>query len=278
MKFGEIFAKKRYKFGVIGCGFMAKSILKGMVLSGTLSAKKILVSNPTEEKLNAVRSELGVSVTTNNREVAESCDYLLIAVKPQNFAEVAKDLTGIRPERVISIMAGVSKREIKKALGINTKVARAMPNLPCSIGSGAIGVDMTDFNDNLDDLQFVSSLFDSLGTVVSLEEKDLHAVTGISGSGPAYVFLFIDALIDAGVKQGLTKQEAKILAAQTVMGSAEMIINGDQPVSEYIKRVCSKGGTTIEAVKVFEESNFRAIINDAVDACVKRSIELSEKS
>ena len=136
---------------------------------------------------------------------------------------------------------------------------------------------MSDFNSNTDDTEFISNIFNCLGTVLSVDESKMDAVTGISGSGPAYVFMFIDGLIDAGVKNGLTRDEAKILAVQTLIGASEMVESVEQSVSELIKGVCSKGGTTIEAVKVLEENNFRGIISGAVDACIKRSKELSMK-
>ena len=209
-------------------------------------------------------------------KVAAECEFLLFAVKPQSFDDAARSVCDVRVEKVISIMAGIEKNTIKNALGVGLiKVARCMPNLPCSIGSGAMGVDMTDFNANPDDTQFISMLFGCLGTVLSLPESKLDAVTGISGSGPAYVFMFIDALIDAGKKHGLTADEAATLAVQTVLGGAEMVQRGEKPLSEMIMNVCSKGGTTIEAVKVLEENNFRGIVGNAVDACVRRSEELS---
>lgn len=269
--------KKRYKLGVIGCGFMANAILKGVVLSDFISARKIIVSDPDAGKLEAVNSELGVDTTTDNRKVAEESEYLLFAVKPQSFDGAAKELSDIKIEKVISIMAGVKRAYIKNALGVGLiKVARCMPNLPCSIGSGAMGIDMSDYNKNPDDTQFIALLFGCLGTVLSLPEEKLDAVTGISGSGPAYVFMFIDSLIDAGVRQGLTKDEAQTLAVQTVLGGAEMVQNSEKPISELIMNVCSKGGTTIEAVKVLEENNFRGIVDKAVEACVNRSKELSK--
>lgn len=269
--------KKRYKLGVIGCGFMAKAILKGVVLSDFINPRKIIVSDPSNEKLNEINGELGVEITPDNREVAAECEYLLFAVKPQSFDEVAEGLNDIKVEKVISIMAGVKKSYIKNALGVGLiRVARCMPNLPCSIGSGAMGVDMSDFNKNTDDTQFITMLFGCLGTVISLPEEKLDAVTGISGSGPAYVFMFIDSLIDAGIKQGLSADEAATLAVQTVLGAAEMVQNSDKPIAELIKSVCSKGGTTIEAVKVLEENNFRGIVDKAVAACVERSKELSK--
>lgn len=269
--------KKQFKLGVIGCGFMARSILRGVVLSEFIREKKIIVSDTSEECLDAV-SDLGVYTTLDNKYVAENSEFLLFAVKPQSFPDVVKSLGGFCPSKVISIMAGVKKNTIKNSLGIGTiRVARCMPNLPCSIGSGAMGVDMSDFNKFTDDTEFISGIFNCMGTVLSVDESKMDAVTGISGSGPAYVFMFIDSLIDAGVKQGLTKDEAKILAVQTVLGGAEMVQHEEKPLSELIMRVCSKGGTTIEAVKVFEDNDFRGIVDKAVDACVKRSKELSQK-
>lgn len=268
--------KKQFKLGVIGCGYMSQVIIKGAVLSDFLRARKIIVSDVNEEPLDAIE-ELGVQTCMDNQYVAQNSEYLLIAVKPQNFAEVAMEIKKSEPDKIISVMAGVKKHKIKSAIGAEVKVARCMPNLPCSVGSGMMGIDMTDFNSYPDDLEFISALFNCMGTVLSVEESKLDAVTGISGSGPAYVFLFIDSLIDAGIKQGLTKDEAKILATNTVLGSAEMVINSDSTVPELIKRVCSKGGTTIEAIKILEEKNFREIICEAVDACVKRSKELSER-
>lgn len=267
--------KKLFKLGVIGCGFMAQSILKAVVASDFLRAKKVVASDVNDEALDSA-AELGVMGTTNNKYLVENSEYVLFAVKPQNFESVCQSLEGAVPAKVISIMAGVKRDKIKAALGRDTKVARCMPNLPCSIGSGVIGVDMTDFNSSQDDLEFISGVLNCLGIVLSVREEKMDAVTGISGSGPAYVFMFIDALIDAGVKQGLTRNEATVLAVQTVMGSAEMVEHSDVPVTDLIKRVCSKGGTTIEAVKVLEERNFRGIVDEAVAACAKRSKELSE--
>lgn len=269
--------KKQYKLGVIGCGFMANAIVKGVVEADFIRAKKIIVSDVNLDKLNKINDELGVSVTDDNRFVAENCEYLLLAIKPQSLPEVAAELGGVCPQKIISIMAGVKKDKIKNSFGVGlVKVVRCMPNLPCSIGCGMMGVDMTDFNRNTDDTDFVFNLFSSLGRVLSVTEDKLDAITGISGSGPAYSFIFIDSLIDAGVKQGLTRDEAKLLAIQTAWGACEMLLDCDKSLSELIMGVCSKGGTTIEAVKVFEEKNFRGIVSEAVEACVKRSKELSE--
>lgn len=269
--------KKQFKLGVIGCGFMARAMLKGVILSDFLHEKKIIVSDVSEANLEKI-GFLGVRTTTDNEFVAQNSEFLLLAVKPQNFEEAVKSLNGTRPEKIISVMAGVKKNTIKNAFGLSAvKVARCMPNLPCSIGSGVIGVDMSDFNNNIDDLEFISNVLNCIGTVLSIDESKMDAVTGISGSGPAYVFMFIESLVDAGIKHGLSRNEAKILAVQTLIGSAEMVEREEQSVSELIMQVCSKGGTTIEAVKSLEENNFSKVIGEAVSACVKRSKELSEK-
>ncbi|MCD8206189.1 MAG: pyrroline-5-carboxylate reductase [Clostridia bacterium] len=267
--------KKLYRLGVIGCGVMADAVLRGVTLSDFIRAKKVVVSDKDEEKLSSAR-DLGIEACTDNRFVAENSEYLLIAVKPQNFEEVAEDIAAVRPEKVISIMAGVKKATVRGALGVGVKVARAMPNLPCTIGSGMIAVDMYDFGRSFDDTEFITKLFDCMGTVMSCPEEKMDAVTGISGSGPAYVFMFIDALIDAGVKQGLKREEARLLAVQTVMGAAEMIQREDAPMSDFVAKVCSKGGTTVEAVKVLEDEGFRSVVNEAVAACVKKAEELSK--
>lgn len=269
--------KKKFKLGVIGCGFMASSILRGVVLSEFLHEKKIIVSDIDEGRLEQV-ADLGVTVCSDNLYVAENSEFLLFAVKPQNFDDVVKSLDGFKPDKVISIMAGVKKNSIKNKLGVGLiRVARAMPNLPCSIGSGAIAVDMSDFNRNNDDNEFIYNIFNCLGAVISIDESKMDAVTGISGSGPAYVFMFIDSLIDAGVKYGLTKNEAKVLAVQTILGSAEMVQRDENTLEELIMKVSSKGGTTVEAIKSLENNNFRGAVCDAVGACVKRAKELSDK-
>jgi len=175
-------------------------------------------------------------------------------------------------------MNGITKNSIKNSLGVKAvKVARCLLNLPCSIGSGAIGVDMTDFNKDTDDTDFISNIFNKLGTVVSVDESKLDAVSGLSLSGPAYTFMFIDSLIEAGVKHGLPRSEAKILAVQTVLGSAEMVQREEQTVDELLMQTCNNGGAGIEAVKVFEEKGFRNIISEAVDACVNRAKGASDK-
>lgn len=265
--------KKQFKLGVIGCGNIAKSILRGVVLSDFIREKKIIVSDIDEEKLDDVHY-LGVRTVSDNKFVAENSEFLLIAVKPKNFDEVVKSLDGVRPEKVISVMAGVSKSAIKNALGIGLiKVARCVPDMPCAVGSGAIGIDMLDFNKSNDDTDFISNIFDSLGTVVSLEEANLDAVTAISGNC-VYTLMLIDALIDSGVKQGLSRNEAKVLAVQNVLGTAEMVQREEQSIAELMQVTCGIGSSALEAVKTLEDEKFSKTVENAVEASVKKLKEV----
>lgn len=264
--------KKKFKLGVIGAGFMSSAIINGALNSDYLSANNIIVSDVNASSLEKL-SVKGVSVTTDNKKVIEESEFVLFAVKPQNFITAVGDVD-FSCEKVISIMAGVKKSSIKNTVKKDVKVARCMPNTPCSVGNGAVGIDLSDFTDE-NDVSFINGLFTSFAKVVFVSEDQLNAVTGISGSSPAYFYLFVKYLIDAGVKQGLSEQDAKNLAVNTMIGSGKMIFeNKDKSLEELITAVCSKGGTTIEAINVFKSSDFSNVIDCAVNACVKRAGEL----
>lgn len=266
--------RKKFKLGVIGCGFMASAIIRGAVLSDFLSPKKIIASDILESALDKI-GETGVYTCNSNKYVAENSEFVLLAVKPQNFEGVAKSFGDAKPEKIISVMAGITKKRIKSLLG-DVPVARCMPNLPCSIGSGAIGADLCDFSDG-DDSEFIIKVLDNLGTVLMVGEEKMDAVGAINAGGPVYAFMLIDSLIDAGVKQGLSRDEAKVLAVQTVLGSAEMVRREEEPLSDLIMGVCGKGGATLEAVKILEENNFRGAVAKAVESSVKRAKELTDR-
>lgn len=269
--------KKRFKLGVIGCGETAVTVLRGVVLSEFLREKKIIVSDVDEENFKAI-DELGVNAICNDKLVAENSEFLMLAVPPRRFDAVIKNLKGFCPEKIISLVPELRKNRIKKSFGKGTvKVARCVLNLPCSIGSGVIGVDMSDFNKSTDDTEFISKALKTLGDVFSIDESKMDAVAAIGGLSPAYAFIFLNALIDSGVKLGLSKGEAKALAVQSVFGSAEMAKREEQSVDELLLRVCGNGSAAIEAVKVLEENDFRKIVESAADACAARFKELSEK-
>lgn len=268
--------ENKFKLGVIGAGFMASAIINGAINSKFLSPNKILVSDINENSLQKL-SNKGVATTKDNSEVFNNAEFVLLAVKPQNFKDAVKNVCNTSCRKIITIMAGVKKSSVKSVIAVDgLKVARCMPNTPCSVGNGAVGIDLSDF-DEMTDKTFISGLFSSFAELVFVDEDKLNAVTGVSGSSPAYFYLFIKCLIDAGIKQGLTYDDAKKLAVNTMIGSGKMVFeNSDKSLDELITAVCSKGGTTIEAIKVFNDCDLSGITERAVSACVNRAKELEE--
>lgn len=266
--------KKQFKLGVIGCNMIAQTIIKGAVLSDFLSERKIIVSGVSNEKAKEIE-EFGVVAINDDKYVFENSDFLLIAVNAEQLTKVAKNIGAVKQIKVIGIADRLKKGEVKDILAVSSvKVARAVANLPCTIGSGTVGLDMSDFNSTPDDVEFISNLFNCIGTVLSVDESKLDAITGLSVNGPVFVFMLIDSLIDAGVKQGLKRSEAKLLAVQTVLGSAEMVEREEDSLSELTMKACNNGGTALEVVKILEKHSFREVIDEAVDVGTKRLKEL----
>lgn len=264
--------KKKFKFGVMGAGFMSSAIIKGIISAGFIAPSEIVVSDINQDQLNKI-AKLGVSTTLDNKFLTDNAEFTLFAVKPQNLQAVLNDIKGCACNKFISIMAGAKKEKIKSVLN-GALVARSMPNTPCSIGAGAVGLDLSDYNDECD-VEFIKNIFNSFASVVIVPEDKLNAVTGVSGSSPAYFYLFLKGIIDAGIKQGLTEEEAKSLAVNTMIGAGKMVLsNPEKSLDELINAVCSKGGTTIEAVNVYNDNDLNLISEKAVDACVKRAKEL----
>lgn len=264
--------KKKYKIGVIGAGFMASAIVKGAIDSGVIPSSQIIVSDVSQIALDKI-ARLGVSTTLDNTQLVEQSDFVLFAVKPQSLTDVFASIKTKECSKIITIMAGVKKQRFKDNF-TNVLVARCMPNTPCAISNGAVGIDLSDFTEE-EDISFIQDMFSSLAEVVLLDESKMNAVTGISGSAPAYFYLFLKGVIEAGVEQGLTYEQAKALATNTMIGAGYMVVaNHDKTLDELINAVCSKGGTTIEAVKVYNDGELTNLTKKAVDACVKRSAEL----
>lgn len=263
--------KKPYKLGIIGCGFMATTIMRGAVESDFLRGKKIIVSDISEEQLDKV-DYLGVISTNSNLYVAQNSEFVLLAVKKADLPSVLNSIKKASPDKIISVVPDIKKSEIKNSLGIGLiKVARCAPNLPCTIGEGAIGIDMSDYNRVPDDTEFISKLFNNIGTVISVDEGKLYTVSAIGGCGPTYAFAFLDSLITAGVKGGLTRSEAQTLAAQTLYGCAEMALNGDKKVEELLIQSCPAGSKNLQIVQDLEEKKFREIICETVEACIGKA-------
>ena len=264
--------QKNFKLGVIGAGFMSTAIVSGVLRSGFIGKHEIIVSDISEDRLVNVK-ELGVFTTTDNLFLANNSEFVLFAVKPQNFSDICAQISSSTCKKFISIMAGVKIDKIKASFK-DVQIARCMPNTPCSIGCGAIGLDVSSFTSE-NDKNFIINVLKPCGEIILTQEKHLNIVTGISGSAPAYFYYFVRSLIKAGVQGGLSFEDAKTLAVATMIGSGKMINNNqEKSLDELISAVCSKGGTTIEAIKVFDEQNFEKVVKDAVDACVKRAKEL----
>lgn len=264
--------KKKFKLGVIGAGYMSSSIILSAIDSKALKKNQVLVSDINDLQLEKF-SKLSVATTKDNVYLANNCEFVFFAVKPQNISQILDQIKECSCNKFISIMAGIKKQTIKNVFH-NSLVARCMPNAPCAVKNGAVGIDLFDFNDN-NDILFIKSIFMCSSDVISVKEELLNAVTGISGSAPAYFYLFVKGIIDSGVNNGLTIEQAKRLAVNTMIGSGKMLLNNeDKTIDELVDSVCSKGGTTIEAVKIFKDEGLNDITSKAIDACIKRSFEL----
>lgn len=261
--------KKQFKLGIIGCGENTTSLVRGVVLSEFLRDKKIIVSDESDDELDKIE-ELGVYTSVDNRYVAENSEFLVLGVKPTKFPEVVKSLGGYCPEKIISLMDGVKKNTIKNALGIAViKVARCTMNMPCEIGSGVIGVEYSDFNKSMDDTDFINNALSTMGTLVDVPEAKIDAITAVGKDGCALALMLLDNLISAGVKQGLSKDEAKIAAVQAFYGSSELVSREEKTIDELIVQACNNSPSAIEAVTTAENSDIKDVIESAVEKCVE---------
>lgn len=261
--------------GFIGCGNMAKAMLKGILDKGTYKKDEIIVSRRNEEALEQIQKEYGVMVTSDNTEVARRADVLILAVKPYQFEDVIPEIAPYVSEDtlVVSIAAGQSISNIEKLFGKTIKLVRTMPNTPALVLAGASGMC---FNDNVtsDEQAEAVSLFECFGIVAVVSEDMIDTVIGVSGSSPAYVFMFIEAMADAAVADGMPREQAYRLAAQAVYGSAKMVLETGKHPGELKDMVCSPGGTTIEAVRVLEEKGLRSAVIEGQKACVRKAREM----
>jgi len=264
-----------FKVGIIGAGNMGEAIVRGLVKGGKLKSTQIIVSDVDRNRVNSVVERYNVAGTTSNVRVVENADIVFIAVKPKDFEETVLPLRDIFKDGqvVISVMAGINREKIKKILE-KPFIVRIMPNTPALIGEGAIGASFGDIPQ--DRKEEVLELLSSLGKVVEVDEKLMDVVTGLSGSGPAYVFMFIEGLVQGGIKGGLSYQQALELAVQTVKGAAKLVEETGEHPSVLRDRVSSPFGTTIYALHKLEEKGFKDAVISAVEEATKRSKELSK--
>jgi len=259
------------RLGFIGCGNMASAIIGGLVSSGLYAGEDIIASDTIEDKLRETGRRLGINTTTDNRETAKA-EILVLSVKPAYLYDVIEGIRDVVTENtlMISIAAGQPIAKIEKAFGKPVKLVRVMPNTPALVGEGIAALAPND-NVTEKELEAAKAIFNSCGKAEVTGEHLMDAVTAVSGSSPAYVFMFIEAMADAAVRAGMPRQQAYTFAAQAVKGSAEMVLKTGMHPAALKDQVCSPAGTTIEAVAVLEERGMRSAVIEAMDACVRKS-------
>lgn len=260
------------KVSVIGCGNLGNSFIQGLLKSEALEPEEIVTSDPDEERLEEAR-KLGVKTTTNNKEAAKESDTVFLAVKPNLVGEVLNELELSEETLLISLAAGISTSYLQNQT--EARVVRVMPNICGSVAEMAsaytLGKDVTE-----EDEKFIRDILNDLGKTVKVKEDFMDTVTGLSGSGPAYIFLVIKALKEAGAELGLSEEDALELAAQTVKGSGKLALESEKSLEELVDIVSSPKGTTIEGVKALEDEEVQKALKEAINAATKRAEELSE--
>lgn len=263
------------KIGFIGLGNMARAIIGGMLREGIASREDIIGSAKTQRTRDAVQKEYGIGVERSNKAVAEVADVLILAVKPQFLEGVIGEIRETVKEGtlVISIAAGKTLSWLSENFGRPLGLVRCMPNTPALVGEGCTGICANDIVTE-EELAYSLRLMGSFGRASLVEEKLMDAVGAVSGSSPAYVFMFIEAMADAAVAAGMPRVQAYEFAAQAVCGSAKLMLETGKHPGELKDMVCSPGGTTIEGVRVLEEAGFRGAVMDALLAAVEKSRKL----
>src|SRR5262245_567710 len=266
--------KKRV--AIVGAGNMGVALMKGMIDSRAVPPANIVVSNKRKDKSRALAEKYGVNVAESNADCARGADVVLISVKPQIFARVLEEVREVVPEALlISVAAGISTRRIETVLGGTPRVIRSMPNTPAVIKEGATAISAGLYA-TPDDVKLAETIFQKIGRVVVVDEVHRDAVTYLSGSGPAYIFLIIEAFADAGVKVGLTREVAMELAVQTIQGSARMLQLTQEHPGKLKDQVTSPGGTAIAGLHTLEAGGLRTTIMNAVEAATNRAKELGD--
>lgn len=262
--------------GFIGCGNMGKAIVKGILGSGIVAGDSIVISDPVLKNIDELAEKYGVSGSQDNVKAAALADVLFLCVKPNMLESVIEQIKGaVKPDVIIvSIAAGKKISDIEKSFEKEICIVRVMPNTPALVGEGmsAIALNNVILDEKYSEsVSLIKSIFNSFGKGEIVSEAVMDAVTAVSGSSPAYVFMFIEAMADAAVKAGMARDKAYIFAAQAVLGSAKMVLETGLHPAELKDMVCSPSGTTIDAVELLEKGGFRGLVMDAMNACVKKS-------
>ena len=266
------------KIGFIGGGNMAEALIKGLI-SGGFPIDRIMASEPSEYRRDHLKDEYGIELTADNLELMEKSEIIVLSIKPQIADEVLDEVSSActSEKLLVSILAGVSCLQIEKHLVGKARVVRVMPNTPALVGEAASAI-CRGHNATKEDLALVQQLFESVGKVQVIDERQMDAATGLSGSGPAYIYTVVEALADGGVREGLRRDVAHALAVQTVVGAALMVRETGEHPAILRDRVCSPGGTAITGVSTLEKKGLRTTLMEAVSAAANRSRELGGQS
>jgi pyrroline-5-carboxylate reductase len=266
------------RIGFLGAGKMATALAQGWINAGLATASEICASDPVPAARDHFTNTTAASAFSDNRRVLTQSNVVVLAVKPQNMAELLGEIrTSIAAQHLlISIAAGVTLQQIAAAVGADKRIIRVMPNTPCMVGASASAF-AASTGATAADVQLMERLLQSVGRVVQVPEKLLDAVTGLSGSGPAFVAVMIEALADGGVRMGLPRDLAMLLAAQTLLGSAKMLLETGMHPGQLKDMVASPAGTTIAGLHALERGGLRAALMDAVEAATLRAVELGKK-
>lgn len=263
--------------GFVGTGNMGQAMISKLVQSSAVGVDKVIASEIAQPLREVVREKYGIKVYESAVEVAKEADYIVLSVKPNVYEIVLKDIRDYVKDgaTVISIGAGISSKFLKENVREGVKYLKVMPNTPAMVGEGmsAVSVECDFTKEEMDD---ILGIFNTLGKTEIVNEKLMDAVTAVSGSSPAYVYMMIEAMADAAVLEGMPRHQAYTFAAQAVLGSAKMVLETGIHPGALKDNVCSPGGTTIEAVSVLEEKGFRNAIIQAMRSCAKKSKEMSK--
>ncbi len=261
-----------YKIGFIGCGNMAKAMIGGIIAKKAALPCEIIASRRSEEALTEIKEAFGIYTTASNVEVAKESEIIVLAVKPYMYEAVISEIKSYITDSkiIISIAPGKSLEWFRTQFGFNLKAVRTMPNTPALVGEGMTAVVPNEFISE-EDLKKVMFFLESFGKAELVTEGVMGAVTAVSGSSPAYVFMFIEAMADAAVAEGMARDAAYKFAAQAVLGSAKMVLDTGKHPGELKDMVCSPGGTTIQAVRVLEEKGMRSSVIEAMTACADKA-------
>ena len=260
------------KLGFIGCGNMASAIMSGIIANGLMKPEEVIGADVFAPSIEKVKENLGIQIAENNTEVVQKADAFVLSIKPQFYEEVIREIRdAVREDQLIITLApGKTLAWLEKQFAKSVKIVRTMPNTPAMVQEGMTAA-CPNANVTDEELEYVLKILHSFGEVEVVPERLIDAVVAVSGSSPAYVYMLIEAMADAAVAEGMPRKQAYTFAAKAVMGSAKMVLDTGKHPGELKDMVCSPGGTTIEAVKVLEETGFRGSVMQAMEVCAEKS-------